>query len=209
MEDYKTKQQRLSLITSSNGDEISSPAEKATQINEIFENFNIQNPPLTCSADIISLAPSKCPKNLLRSEDDVLEIILSLDIKKTSGLDGISVRMLKETVATISPILCTLFNLSIKTGVAPDSWKTSMITPFLSRATCQIQKIIVQFPYFLLLVKSLNALFLKKLCLQLNISNQQWGFLPWRSTTGAILSTIHSWHYELEKGAEIATNCLF
>ncbi len=43
----------LPLLASSNGDEISSPAEKATLLNDVFEkNFNTQIPPLTTD-DII------------------------------------------------------------------------------------------------------------------------------------------------------------
>jgi len=52
-----------------------------------------------------------------------------LDINKISSLDGISTRMMKETAVTILSVLSTLFNLSISTGVVPDSWKISLITP--------------------------------------------------------------------------------
>ena len=54
--------------------------------------------------------------------------------------------------------------------------------------------------------KVLERILFEKLCLQLNISDQQWVFLPGRSTTGAILSTIHTaTSCELEKVAEIQT----
>jgi hypothetical protein len=177
---------------------------KATLLNEVFEkNFNTQIPPLT--TDIIPAEPSECPENLLCSEDDILEIILSLDTNKASGLDGISVRMLKETAATISPTLCTLFNLSIKTGVVPDSWKTSLITPIPKQGDLSDPKNYRPILLLPIISKVLERIIFEKLCLQLNISDQQWGFLPGRSTTGAILSTIHNWHCELEKGAEIQT----
>ena len=128
MKGLNSKGTSIPTLFSSNGTKIS-PAEKATLLNEVFgKNFNAKVPPLTAD-DIISVEPNECPENLLCSEDDILEIILSLDTNKASGLDGISVRMLKETAATISPILCTLFNLSITMGVVPDSWNTSLITP--------------------------------------------------------------------------------
>ena len=82
-------------LISSNGAEISSPAEKTTLLSEMFgKNFNTKLPPLTAN-DTISLEPNNCPENLLCSEDDILEIILSLDTNKASGLDDISARMLK------------------------------------------------------------------------------------------------------------------
>ena len=35
-----------------------------------------------------------------------------------------------------------------------------------------------------------------QLCI--TIIDQQWGFLPGRSTTGAILSAVHDWHINLD-----------
>ena len=51
--------------------------------------------------------------------------------------------------------------------------------------------------------KVLECIIFNKLCDQLNISDHQWGFLPGRSTMGAILSAIQEWHLNLEKGSEI------
>ena len=36
-----------------------------------------------------------------------------------------------------------------------------------------------------------------------SISDQQWGFMPGRSTTGAILSAIQDWNGQLDKGANV------
>ena len=40
-----------------------------------------------------------------------------------------------------------------------------------------------------------------QLCI--TIIDQQWGFLPGRSTTGAILSAVHDWHINLDDGPEV------
>ena len=85
-------------------------------------------PPLNAD-DLITVDPVTCPADLLCSEDEVLDIILSLDTNKASGLDGISTRMLKETAYTIAPVISAHFNKSISTGTVPDSWKLSLITP--------------------------------------------------------------------------------
>ena len=42
-----------------------------------------------------------------------------------------------------------------------------------------------------------------KNCDFLHISDDQWGFLPGRSTTGAVLSALHDWHYKFDGGAEV------
>lgn len=73
---------------------ILSPADKAMLLGDEFKNnFNTAVPPLNAE----DLDPINCPADLLCSEDDVLDIILSLDTNEASGLDGISARMLKET----------------------------------------------------------------------------------------------------------------
>ena len=37
--------------------------------------------------------------------------------------------MLKHTASSISPILCSIFNLSLSTGRIPDAWKLSRVVP--------------------------------------------------------------------------------
>ena len=51
--------------------------------------------------------------------------------------------------------------------------------------------------------KVLERHIFEKLCDFLHISDDQWGFLPGRSTTGAVLSALHDWHYKLDGGAEV------
>ena len=43
----------------------------------------------------------------------------------------------------------------------------------------------------------------KKLSSILVFSDQQWGFLAGRSTTGAILSALQEWHGHFDSGAEV------
>ena len=47
----------------------------------------------------------------------------SLDPNKAACPDEILARMLKETAATITPSLCTLFNRSLEEGYIPREWK--------------------------------------------------------------------------------------
>ena len=101
--------------------------------------------------------------------------------------------MLKQTAVTISPILCTSFNLSIMTGVVPDSWEILLIIPVPKQGdlpdpnNCPILSLPI-------ISKVFEHIIFEKLCQQLNISDQQWGFLPGRSTTH-----LHNCHCELAK----------
>ena len=147
--------------------------------------------------------PINCPADLLCSEDEVLDIILSLDTNKASGLDGVSARMLKETAYIISPMLCTLFNESISTGTVPNSWKVSLITPVPKHGEPSDPSNYRPISLLPIVSKVLERIIFEKICDHLTISDHQWGFLAGRSTTGAILSAMHEWHLNLERGAEI------
>ena len=47
--------------------------------------------------------------------------------RKTSGQDMIPVRLLKECVEELAPILAINFNKSLQTGTVPDDWKSANV----------------------------------------------------------------------------------
>ena len=106
--------------------------EKATLLNSYFSScFNNAQPPLNMS-DYNELNQSdqdSCPDQLLCIEDDILEMLLSLDTTKSSGLDGISAMMLKQTAVSIAPGITKLMNKSIRSGKFPTAWKMSSVVP--------------------------------------------------------------------------------
>ena len=48
---------------------------------------------------------------------------------KSSGTDGITVAMLKQTFPVVGPHLLRLVNQTIRTGKLPDDWKAAVVTP--------------------------------------------------------------------------------
>lgn len=63
------------------------------------------------------------------SISDVLNIIKNSSVKKATGLDGISMRLLKEAAPVIASSLCVIFNKSLATGIIPHDWKCSKVIP--------------------------------------------------------------------------------
>ena len=59
----------------------------------------------------------------------ILHLIKSLKKGKATGLDGISVRMLKAGSSALCDKLTYLFNFSIMTGEVPDLWKHKRVCP--------------------------------------------------------------------------------
>ena len=81
------------------------------------------------STEDYNLNPSCCPKEFLCTEEEVIDLLLSLDTTKANGPDGISATMLKSTAYSIAPRITNLFNKSIMSGRLPSAWKLSYIVP--------------------------------------------------------------------------------
>ena len=76
-----------------------------------------------------------CPEQLLCTEDDVLEMLLSLDTTKSRGPDGISATMLKQTAVSIALGITKLMNTSIRSGKLP---RYPRLSQFLKGVTTQV-----------------------------------------------------------------------
>ena len=61
-------------------------------------------------------------------EDEVFSIVNQLNTKKATGYDKISVKLLKENLLTLTPVLTFLINLAISTSTFPDCLKTARVT---------------------------------------------------------------------------------
>ena len=62
----------------------------------------------------------------LYTEEEIFNLLLSIDTSKVSGPDGILGKMLRNTAPSISP---SITNLSIRSGKIPHQWKVSSIVP--------------------------------------------------------------------------------
>ena len=105
--------------------------EKANLLNSTFiSHFNAygKQPPLT-SADLPSTDPSVSVDNILCSEDQVYELLTSIDTTIANGHDNISAIMLKKTALSITPAVTKLFNVSLTSGELPSEWKTARVSP--------------------------------------------------------------------------------
>ena len=62
-------------------------------------------------------------------EQEIAKIISKLPAKHSSGYDNISNVLLKRLSSILSPILCKLCNMSLTTGVFPDTMKIAEVVP--------------------------------------------------------------------------------
>ena len=67
------------------------------------------------------------------SEETVFNFLSSIDIKKCTGVDDISPRILKLSAQHITPIITKICNQSIKSNIFPQQWKTGIVSPLFKK----------------------------------------------------------------------------
>ena len=66
-------------------------------------------------------------------EEDILKSLLSLNVSKATGLDGLSARFLKDGANQISGAIAHIINLSLYSGRIPDDMKTARVVPLYKK----------------------------------------------------------------------------
>ena len=139
------------------------------------------------------------------SEETVLKHLLNLSPAKSTGCSLLTNRVLRETAPFISCSLTYIYNLSLRSSVFPEDWKSAVVVPvFKQRGSPQnpsnyrpvsllpaVGKILDN-----ILSKALSS-YLVKNCL---VSDHQFGFLPGRSATHQLVYIIDKWINAFESG---------
>ena len=147
---------------------------------------------------------------LFCSEEKVFGLIMKLDCSKSTGPDGISARMLRETALSITQPLTSLFNMLIQQRSFPSLWKFANVIPIPKNSTCKSSPSNYR-PISLLPI--ISKLFEEHIyCVLLDrfqhhcpISQHQWGFQAGKSAATALAATLHDWHRHLDVGRDVAT----
>ena len=87
--------------------------DKANLLNATFvNNFHYSPPGLNgLTGELPDPAPPLgCPFDFLCTEDEVYDLLSTLDTTKASGHDNISARMRRETAMSVTPAVTNLFN---------------------------------------------------------------------------------------------------
>ena len=187
----------------------SSDVDKAVMLNDFFvQCFNYSVPALdNWSSQDYDLDSSSCPDEFYCSEDEVIDLLTSLNLTKASGSDGISATMLRNTACSIAPAIVMLFNMSISTGKLPSAWKLSAIVPIPKsgdNTNVSNYRPISLLPILSkLLEKHMYAIILHQFEEFSPISVRQWGFQHKKSTTAALLKTFNDWALALDNHKEV------
>ena len=136
-------------------------------------------------------------------------LLLSLDINKASGPDGISGKMLIATAHKIALSITKLLNISIMCKGPPRAWKHSNVVPIPKKKQCLLcqrleTNFIATYITSKVLEKHVHMLILEHIMSYSSLSSMKWGFQQGKSTELALLSTINDWLSILERGQDIA-----
>jgi len=136
-------------------------------------------------------------------------LLSTLKIKTTSGPNGLSSHMLRNTAAVIAASLSNLFNLSLSSGVVPSEWKLSNVTPRLPGSGDQKCVTNCKPISLLSLVSKVLERIVHNHLLNFLLSNnllslRQFGFCPNSSSQEALLVVISDWSSHLNQGSSVA-----
>ena len=67
--------------------------------------------------------------NIVTDEDEILKLAKDIDVNKSSAIEYISSRIIKDVFITIPVIIAKLYNTSLSSGLVPLSWKSATIIP--------------------------------------------------------------------------------
>ena len=90
--------------------------------------------------------------------------IQNIQMGKSTGLDKISTKLIKQAGDTITESLLEVFNLSLRTGIFPDDWKFAKVTPIYKsedKTLCENYRPIS-------VISNIAKIFEKLVCRQLN-----------------------------------------
>ena len=68
---------------------------------------------------------------MLVDYDEVAQIVRSMPASKSSGIDNIPVRVIKDSLSATLPVITSLINASFTRGIFPRSWKLAVVSPIL------------------------------------------------------------------------------
>ena len=62
-------------------------------------------------------------------EYEVIRLVHKINLRKSSGIQNLRTRIIKDAMLAISNVICDLINNSFELGILPTSWKQAIVVP--------------------------------------------------------------------------------
>ena len=188
----KTGKKSVPNIISDGVNSCTSSVDKSNMFNKYF--FSVfSNKPEPKVKPVIKCLKNPSLSNITLTIDEVYNILNSLDTSKATGPDGLPARILKECSNELAPSLCRIFNMSLSTGVVPDSWKEANVVPIHKKGNTECVTNYRPISLLCILSKILERCIFDRVYPELieHFHNLQHGFIKGRSTTTQMLHYVH------------------
>ncbi|XP_059053792.1 uncharacterized protein LOC131848053 [Achroia grisella] len=128
--------------------------------------------------------------------------LLSLDVNKSNGPDGIPALVLKKCAPELCPVLTRLFALSYSSGQFPSSWKITLVHPVPKKGDrpnpSNHRPIAIASLISKVMERVINTQLLRYLEDHDLFSDRQYGFRHNRSTGDLLMYLTHRWALAIE-----------
>lgn len=194
-----------------NGTLINDESDIANKMNEYFVNIGPDLAKKIPKADghyRDYLQTEKRPSKSLffRPTDcnEIINIVNNLKTNKSPGFDGITAKTLKPVINLIAPPLSEIFNMSMETGVFPQSMKIAKVTPIFKAGDKTLPNNYRPISVLPIFSKILEKIVHERVMAFLNqnklLNSNQYGFRNNHSTYMAIINLVDKISNEIDKG---------
>ncbi len=176
--------------------------DKADCLNEAFAKQCSANPSSATSSPSLDSSNQAFTFGTITASD-VEKKMSGLHARKATGLDGIGNCLLKQCSRNLAIPLSHILNLSLNQGIYPVQWKKAVIKPIHkhkgSRANPNNYRPIALLSCLSKVMESFVHKQLLSHCFKVNaIPDEQYGFLPKRSSTWQLLNCLADWETQLD-----------
>lgn len=151
------------------------------------------------------LKPSECQFSLQPiSVYFVIDFLKKMSIDKSTGLDDIPSRLLKESAPVIAPSITNIINKSLSKGFFPNGWKVAKVIPLYKGNDRDEPSNYRPISVLPILSKICERAVFNQLYSYFSIHNlltkYQTGFRPLHSTLTALLDATNEWYMNMDEG---------
>ena len=201
------KSKKIVLIKDANGKDIKSE-DMANAFNEHFINIGSN------LAQQIS-QPNHPPEFFINRvdkiftfreifEEEVLTLLLNMSTNKATGMDRLSIKLVKLSAPLITHAMTVIFNKSIVSGTFPCEWKISKVTPVYKTGPREDMNNYRPISVISIVAKTMEKLVYNQLYEYFTkndmLTTSQHGFRPNHSTVTAMLEIANKWFHNIDIG---------
>ena len=134
----------------------------------------------------------------------VYKLLENINVRKATGLDGVSNKLLKFAAHIAAPSLTEIFTTSVNTGIFPTEWKITRVTPIFKKGKKNDLNNYRPISVIPTVAKILEKIVYEQLFSYFNDNNLltscQSGFRSFHSTLTALTEATSSWSVNIDNG---------